>query len=64
MVASGRRRDSRGSPPRPRVGQHFTLKIGSRKMTSVSCSCPARIRVLQAGLRNHRSGVSGHRVQV
>jgi hypothetical protein len=49
---------------RPRVAQHFTLQIGSRKMTGVSSSSPARIRVLQAGLRDNRSGVSGHRVQV
>jgi len=49
---------------RLRVAQHFTLQIGSRKMTSVSSSNPARVRVLQAGLRDHRSGVSGHRVQV
>jgi hypothetical protein len=49
---------------RPRVAQHFTLQIGNRKMTSVSSSNPARIRVLQAGLRDQRSRVSGHRVQV
>jgi len=47
-----------------RVAQHVTLQIGSRNMTSVSSSNPARVRVLQAGLRDHRSGVSGHRVQV